>query len=99
MLKDHHIEPIVIEYLKTPLSFEELKKLRAHFELKDFVRHSEPLFKALNLSLNHENELLRAMAKEPILMQRPIVTYGEHAVIGRPVDNILPLINIFTSKA
>lgn len=97
MLEEHHIKPIVIEYLKAPLSFEELKNLRTHFELKDFVRQSESVFKTLNLSLNLENELLRAMVKEPILMQRPIVTYGEHAVIGRPVENVLTLINMFSS--
>lgn len=87
------MQPVIIEYLKTPLSFEELKRLRTHFELKDFVRSSEPLFKELQLTLDNEIAVLQAMSKAPILMQRPIVTYGEKAVIGRPIENIITLLN------
>ncbi len=92
ILKQHHIEPIVIEYLKTPLNIEQLNALRAHFDLKDFVRCDEPIFKERNLSLDNENELLKAMVEEPILMQRPIITYDKKAVIGRPMEKVLELI-------
>lgn len=97
LLQSHHIQPVIVEYLKHPLSFEQLKKLRSHFDLNDFVRSNEPIFKELKLSLDDENAILHAMTETPILMQRPIVTYGEHAVIGRPIENVLTLINMFSS--
>jgi len=93
ILQNHSIQPVVVEYLKTPLNLEALKQLQAHFELKDFVRHNEPIFKELNLSLDNESQVLEAMLKEPILMQRPIVTYDAMAVIARPPENVLMLIH------
>lgn len=93
ILENNGIHPTIIEYLKTPLSLEEIQKLRAHFELKDFVRQDEPIFKELNLSLNNETQVLQAMVKEPILIQRPIVTYGDKVVMGRPPEKVLALIS------
>lgn len=91
IIKNQGFEPIIVEYLKTPLDITQLKELRSHFELKDLVRINEPLFKTLKLSLDREEELLRTMVKNPILMQRPIVTYNGKAVIGRPPENVLEL--------
>ena len=42
LLKNHHIDPIIVEYLKTPLNLEKLRELRSFFDLKDFVRINEP---------------------------------------------------------
>ncbi|HHF7353284.1 TPA: arsenate reductase (glutaredoxin) [Legionella anisa] len=91
LLQSQGVEPVIVEYLKTPLSLEQLKNLRAHFALKDFVRTDEAIFKELGLSLDNENQVLHAMLKEPILMQRPIVTYKDKAIIGRPPENLLKL--------
>ena len=93
LLQNHGINPVIIEYLKAPLSLEELQQLQAHFDLKDFVRYDEPIFQKLNLTLENEGQVLAAMEKNPILMQRPIVTYANRAVIGRPPEKILALIN------
>lgn len=94
ILQDHQIQPVIIEYLKTPLNIQQLKELRSYFDLEDFVRHNEPIFKTLNLTLNNEEEVLDAMLEEPILMQRPIVTYGACAVIARPAEKVLALLQI-----
>ncbi|WP_454781848.1 arsenate reductase (glutaredoxin) [Legionella sp. WA2022007384] len=91
LLQSKGYEPVVIEYLKTPLNLEQLNSLRAHFTLKDFVRTEEPVFKEHGLSLENEAQVLQAMLKDPILMQRPIVTYKDKAVIGRPPENVLAL--------
>lgn len=93
ILLNHGIHPVIVEYLKAPLSMEELKKLRLHFDLKDFVRYDEPIFKELNLTLDDEAAVLHAMVKEPILMQRPIVVYGAQAVIARPPERVMELMN------
>lgn len=94
LLQEKGITPIVIEYLKTPLNYKELTELKAHFALKDFVRTSESVFKALGLDLKQESEVLQAMAKEPILMQRPIVTHKNKAVIARPPERVLELLSL-----
>jgi arsenate reductase (glutaredoxin) len=92
LLQKKGLQPTIVEYLKTPLDMEQLKRLRAHFELKDFVRTNENIFKELGLSLDNETQILQAMLKEPILMQRPIVTYKDKAIIGRPPEKVLELI-------
>jgi arsenate reductase (glutaredoxin) len=84
-------KPIVVEYLKNPLTYEQLISLRSHFLLADFVRTHETIFKVLGLSLNDEQNILHAMTQHPILMQRPIVTYKDKAAIGRPPEKILDL--------
>jgi arsenate reductase (glutaredoxin) len=98
LLQAHHVQPVIIEYLKNPLSLGQIQKLQAHFELKDFVRYKEPLFKELNLSLNNTAEVLLAIQKTPILMQRPIVTYGEKAIIARPMEHLLVFIETMCHK-
>ncbi|MFZ4077674.1 MAG: arsenate reductase (glutaredoxin) [Legionellaceae bacterium] len=89
ILQHHGIQPMIIEYLKTPCSLEKIRQLRSHFDLKDFIRYSEPVFKELNLTLSNENEVLSALVQEPILMQRPIVTCGDKAIIARPPERVL----------
>lgn len=92
LLQQHQIQPIIIEYLKHPLSLDEIIKLKSHFNLKDFVRYNEPIFKTLSLDLENEEQVLNAVSQEPVLMQRPIITYAEKAVIARPIERLLALI-------
>ncbi|MEM9175769.1 MAG: ArsC/Spx/MgsR family protein, partial [Myxococcota bacterium] len=39
-----------------------------------------------------EDEILAAMARMPILMERPVVVRGARAVIGRPPEDVLVLL-------
>ncbi|QRN02584.1 arsenate reductase (glutaredoxin) [Legionella sp. MW5194] len=93
LLHDKGLKPVIVEYLKRPLSLEQLRALSTHFELKDFVRSGETIFKEWGLSLSDKEKLLSAMHKAPVLMQRPIVTYRGKAVIGRPPEKVLTLLN------
>lgn len=92
LLRQQGIEPVLVEYLKTPLTLEQLQVLRMHFSLEDFVRIDEPLFKELGLSLENEPQVLQAVVKNPILMQRPIVTCNEQTIIARPAEKVLELL-------
>ena len=92
ILQSHHINPVIIEYLKSPLNLEQITQLRSYFDLKDFVRHNEPVFKELKLVLEDETQVLNAILKEPILLQRPIVTYAGKAIIARPPEKVLDLL-------
>lgn len=93
LIKQQGIEPHVVDYIKTPLSLEQIKALSQHFDLKDFVRKSEPDFKARQLSLDDEKTLLEAMVTAPKLMQRPIITYQNQAIIARPPEKVLAFLN------
>ena len=96
LLKDNGIEPEIVEYLKHPLSKNELKSLADRMGLrpKDFIRKGEKDFKDLGLrdKLEDDNALFNAMADYPKLMERPIGVKGGIAVLGRPPENVLNLI-------
>jgi arsenate reductase len=74
-------EPKIVEYLKTPLSRADLKTLVAEMGVKarEVVRAKEPLFKELGLEDASERELIDAMAKHPVLLNRPIVAVKKGA--------------------
>ena len=93
ILESHGIRPVIIDYLKNPLGLAELVQLSAHFDLKDFVRDNEPIFEELKLTIDDKSKILTAMLQAPILMQRPIVTYGNEAIIARPPEKILNLLS------
>jgi|GEM_PF-730817 len=94
LLQKKGLNPVVVEYLKTPLDYNQLKALSAHFPLNEFVRTDEAIFRELHLSLDDKNAVLEAMVNYPKLMQRPIVSYNEKAAIGRPPENVLKLFDM-----
>jgi len=75
--------PRVVEYLKTPLSKTELAALIKDMQVpvKSVVREKEKLFGELRLSGASDDALLDAMAKHPILMNRPIVVVKNGAKV------------------
>lgn len=92
ILQNHHMNPTIIEYLKSPLNLEQLIELSSYFDLRDFVRTNESVFNKLKLTLEDKDRVLKAMLEDPILMQRPIVTYDGRAIIARPPEKVLELI-------
>ncbi|MDW8342942.1 MAG: arsenate reductase (glutaredoxin) [Verrucomicrobiae bacterium] len=95
LMRERGIEPHVIEYLKTPPTLPELRQLRRQLGLpvREMVRCDEPLYRKLNLDNADDEALLAAIAHHPILLQRPILAWGNRAVIGRPPEEILALIS------
>lgn len=85
------LNPLIIDYVKQPLTLEQFQQLGSHFALKHFVRTNEAIFDELKLSIDNEDEVLAAMSVHPILMQRPIVVYKNKAIIGRPPEQVLAL--------
>jgi arsenate reductase len=80
----------VIEYLKTPITIDKIKSLIVQLECSaiDMMRTNETLFKQLNLSNASEDRLIKAMFNNPKLIERPIISNGCKAIIGRPPENI-----------
>lgn len=91
------IAPQVIEYLKTPLSVDELndvfKKLNLE-SVRQMMRTKEQEYKDANLADTalSDNDLFAAMAATPKLMERPIVITESQARIGRPPESVLEII-------
>jgi arsenate reductase len=86
-------EPVeTIEYLKTPPTVSQLKQLSAMLGLpvREMLRDTEQEYKDLGLAdpTLTDDQLYEAIAKHPILLQRPIVVRNGRAIIGRPPENI-----------
>jgi len=67
ILRAHGIEPVIIEYLKTPLTRGEIVALVKKLDVKvrDIVRAKEPLYAELNLEQADDAALPDAMAAHP----------------------------------
>jgi len=91
--RGQHVE--IVNYLESPPSREELRELAAKLAMapSELVRRGESIFEELydgrELS---EEQWLDALATHPILLERPILVRGERAVIGRPPERILELL-------
>jgi arsenate reductase len=96
LLNEHGVEPKVIEYLKTPPTAKELKAIVAKLGIKpeQLVRKSEDVYKEKFAGKTlTDTQWIEALAANPILIERPIVVKGDKAVIGRPPENVLALID------
>ena len=82
----------IIEYLKEPLTEDELKSLSKKLKLppKNFIRKKDTLFKELDLAafIDNEKVLFKYMSENPRLIERPIIVRGDKAILGRPIENV-----------
>lgn len=95
ILQKKGVDPEIVEYLKTPLTREDLRGILKKLGMKPehIVRKGEEVYKQkfAGKTLTDE-QWLDALAKNPILIERPIVVKGGKAVIGRPPENVLQLL-------
>ncbi len=92
LIRKKGIEPKAIEYLKTPPTAKELDEILKllSMEPRELIRKKEPeyaKYKLDNPKLTR-TELINAMVKYPILIQRPIVLSKGKAALGRPPKNV-----------
>lgn len=96
LLEQRSIVPTIVEYLKNPPTQEQLRELVAKLgcRVADIVRTDEPEYRAFIASGGEPTDaaLLELLAREPKLLQRPIVAIGERAVIGRPPERVLEIL-------
>ncbi|MCV7150034.1 arsenate reductase (glutaredoxin) [Mycolicibacterium pyrenivorans] len=90
LLRDNGIEPEIVQYLKTPPSRAELIELidDAGIEVRAAVRKREPLYVELDLASASDDELLDAMAANPILIERPFVVTPKGTRLARPLESV-----------
>src|ERR1700742_2094425 len=96
IIRERNIEPTIIEYLKTPLSKDQLKALIAKMgvPVKDVVRwkQKDEVAEAGISETSSDEALLNAMVKFPILMNRPIVITDKGVKLCRPSDTVAGLL-------
>ena len=56
------------------------------------MRTAEPRYRELGLGDASPDELIEAMTRYPELIQRPVVIWADRAVIARPPELFLPLL-------
>ncbi|MDO4643169.1 MAG: arsenate reductase (glutaredoxin) [Cardiobacteriaceae bacterium] len=96
LLREHGIEPIVVDYLKTPFTRDALTDLitRSKLSPRAFLRSKEALYQSLQLDdlTLSDDEMIEALLQHPVLFNRPVVANEKGVRIGRPVENILELL-------
>ena len=95
VLKNSGKEFEVRQYLKDPLSEEELEKLLKKLEIMpiDLVRTNEKIWKEEYKGEDlGDDQIIKAMVQNPKLIERPIVETEQKAVVGRPASNIEEII-------
>ena len=92
ILRDSGCDVWVHEYLKNPPTRDELVRLykRAGISPREGLRSKEPLATELNLNRSdvNDDEVLDAMVKHPILIERPIVETSNGVRLCRPQDKV-----------
>jgi arsenate reductase (glutaredoxin) len=92
ILRDENADVTVIEYLKTPPSREELKRLyeRAGITPRQGLRAKESLARELGLLDENVSDdvILDAMAEHPQLIERPLVQTEKGVRLCRPQDAV-----------
>ena len=94
LLREKGIEPLIIEYLKTPPTAPELKKILGQLKMPaaKLVRKKEAAAAGIDPKALSEDDLIAAMVKNPIVIERPIVISGAKAALGRPPEAVLSVV-------
>jgi len=95
LLEEKGVDAEVIKYLDTPPTKEELKAMLKMLGIsaRELMRTKEEIYKTLDLkNETDEEKLIDAMAQNPKLIERPIVIKNGKAAIGRPIENIIELL-------
>ena len=95
LLEERGVRVEVRPYLEDPLSPAELEVLRGRLgrPVSEWVRRKESACTEAGLDASSgDSELIAAVARHPILMERPILVRGARAAIGRPPEDVLTIL-------
>ena len=94
LLREKGVDPEIVEYLKTPYTAAQLKRLLNQLKMpaSALVRKKEAAVAGLDTKNLSEAALIEAMVKNPIIVERPIVVSGGKAAVGRPPESVLAVL-------
>ncbi|HEX6460255.1 MAG TPA: arsenate reductase family protein [Thermoleophilaceae bacterium] len=97
LLQERGIEFERVNYHVDPLPEDKIRDLlrKAGARPRDVLRKKEPIYKELGLDEREvsDDELIGLMVEHPQLLQRPIVERGDRAVLARPPERALELLD------
>jgi arsenate reductase len=94
-LKDKGLKPVVVEYLKTPPSAAELKRVLGAMKARphDILRRKGEAYEALGDAAKLSGDaLIKKMVEAPVLIERPIVITDKAAVLCRPPETVWEIV-------
>jgi arsenate reductase len=96
LMRNAGIEPLIIEYLKTPPDRATLVDLiaRSGLAVRDIVRQKEAAYAALTQATPapSDDQLIDAMLAQPILINRPLVVVDGQVRLCRPSEVVLDIL-------
>ncbi|MDC4260147.1 arsenate reductase (glutaredoxin) [Acinetobacter baumannii] len=97
LIRHTGIEPIVIEYLQTPPSKDELIQLikDSNLTVREAIRKNVEPYKDLELEQDHwtDEQLIDFMVQYPILINRPFVVTPKGTRLCRPSEMVLDILD------
>ncbi|MDC4965471.1 arsenate reductase (glutaredoxin) [Acinetobacter baumannii] len=97
LIRHAGIEPIVIEYLQTPLSKDELIQLikDSNLTVREAIRKNVDPYKDLEIEQDHwtDEQLIDFMIQYPILINRPFVVTPKGTRLCRPSEMVLDILD------
>jgi arsenate reductase len=90
-LQTKGVDPEIVEYIKNPISEEELKDVLVRLNKKpaEIIRTQEAIYKSDFKGKDFtDDEWVKILVENPKLIHRPIVVKGPKAVIGDPAEEI-----------
>ncbi len=94
LIEEAGITPDIRRYLDNAPSESEIREVLALLGIpaEKLIRKGEALFKELGLKDADENRLIKAMAENPKLVERPVVIKDGKAALGRPPEAVLDIL-------
>lgn len=98
LLAERGVEYEGVEYHETGLTEEQIRDLlkKAGLRPREVLRMRDPLVAELGLEDEDavsDEQLIRLMNEHPKLVQRPIAVRGDRALLARPVERVLELLD------
>ena len=96
ILEENGVDPEIILYQDNPPNVSQLTSIlkKLNMQPRELMRKGQPEYKEMgldNVQLSDE-QLIAAMLKAPILIERPIVLANGKASIGRPPESVLEIL-------
>jgi arsenate reductase (glutaredoxin) len=98
ILQERGVDADVVRYLDTPPDKKTLERIldAINEEPQALVRTGDPKFKAAGLSkvdVQTRQQVVAVLLAHPEVMERPVVFVGDKAVIARPSERVLELLD------